>query len=67
MTKEQKILLAKKLEYTFKHSDLGKELVIKLNENKPITPSEKELLLRKLEYRFKNSENGKSFITELTK
>ena len=67
MTKKQKILLAKKLEYSFKHTDIGKELVIKLNENKLITPLELTTLIRKLEYRFKNSEGGKSFITELTK
>ena len=66
MNREQKQILAKKLEYRFKNSDIGKEFLIKLNENKPITSIELTLLIGKLEYRFKNSDGGKEFIKSLT-
>lgn len=65
MTKENKQLLAKKLEYRFKNSDIGKEYIVKLTENKTITAKDISLLINKLEYRFKNSDIGKSFIAEL--
>jgi len=66
LNKQQKDTLIKKLEYTFKKSERGKELLEKLmNEN--LINGDLNLLINKLEYRFKTSDSGKKFIEELTK
>lgn len=62
LTQEQIKTLTSKLEYRFKNSDNGKQLIANINS---ATKDQITSMVKHLEYRFKNSDKGKEFIKSI--